>query len=115
MQRAVVVPTRWRGALGNDALGETLLTMVLDVDESLRVCCMDFSDVISRLRATCMYPLSTPISGRMRNSQSLKTARFPEKRPSEDLARAESRRAQRAESALVTTSQPQPDLRDGGP
>ena len=51
MQRAVVVPTRWRGALGNDALGETLLTMVLDVDESLRVCCMDFSDVISRLRA----------------------------------------------------------------
>ena len=25
--------------------------MVLDVDESLRVCCMDFSDVISRLRA----------------------------------------------------------------
>lgn len=69
--------------------------MVLDVDESLRVCCMDFSDVISRLRACtpCLPRFGQDDEARNRS----KRRDFQKSALPRILLRAESRRAQRAD------------------
>ena len=48
-----------------------------------------------------MYPLSTPISGRMTKFEIAQNGAISRKAPFEDLARAESRRAQGTVQALV--------------